>query len=76
MTEANMRAVLKRSFLLLVVVLLLASCARIPTAGPVGKSAEGSAGNVNAPVFLPAAPQPGATPENIIDYFYRAGTGY
>ncbi|MET3161640.1 UNVERIFIED_ORG: hypothetical protein ABIB19_000023 [Arthrobacter sp. UYEF10] len=67
---------LKRSVVLLVVVLLLASCARIPTAGPVGKSAEGSAGNVNAPVFLPAAPQAGATPENIIDYFYRAGTGY
>ncbi|QNE15188.1 LpqB family beta-propeller domain-containing protein [Pseudarthrobacter sp. NBSH8] len=67
---------LKRSVVLLVVVLLLASCARIPTSGPVGKSAEGSAGNVNAPVFLPAAPQAGATPENIIDYFYRAGTGY
>jgi hypothetical protein len=27
-------------------------------------------------VFLPAAPQAGATPENIIDYFYRAGSGY
>ncbi|WP_426990234.1 LpqB family beta-propeller domain-containing protein [Pseudarthrobacter sp. Y6] len=76
MTGAKVRAMLKRSVVLLVVVLVLASCARIPTAGPVGKSAEGSAGNVNAPVFLPAAPQPGATPENIIDYFYRAGTGY
>ncbi|HEY8752817.1 MAG TPA: LpqB family beta-propeller domain-containing protein [Arthrobacter sp.] len=65
-----------KSIVLLVVVVLLASCARIPTAGPVGKSAEGSAGSVNAPVFLPAAPQPGASPENIIDYFYRAGTGY
>lgn len=76
MTGPKVRAMLKRSVVLLVVVLVLASCARIPTAGPVGKSAEGSAGNVNAPVFLPAAPQPGATPENIIDYFYRAGTGY
>ncbi|HCC40066.1 MAG TPA: hypothetical protein DEQ49_09150 [Arthrobacter bacterium] len=65
-----------KSVVLLIIVLLLASCARIPTAGPVGKSVEGSEGNVNAPVFLPAAPQPGATPENIIDYFYRAGTGY
>jgi hypothetical protein len=65
-----------KTVVLLIVVLLLASCARIPTSGPVGKSAEGSEGNVNAPVFLPAAPQPGATPENIIDYFYRAGTGY
>jgi hypothetical protein len=27
-------------------------------------------------VFLPAAPQPGASPETIIDYFYRAGSGY
>lgn len=76
MTGRGVRIMLKRSVVLLVVVLLLASCARIPTAGPVGKSAEGSAGNVNAPVFLPAAPQAGATPENIIDYFYRAGTGY
>ncbi|MCP8998640.1 LpqB family beta-propeller domain-containing protein [Pseudarthrobacter sp. RMG13] len=76
MTGRKVRAMLKRSVVLFVVVLVLASCARIPTAGPVGKSAEGSAGNVNAPVFLPAAPQPGATPENIIDYFYRAGTGY
>ncbi|MHA7288263.1 LpqB family beta-propeller domain-containing protein [Arthrobacter sp. MDT3-24] len=76
MTGRKVRAMLKRSVVLFVVALVLASCARIPTAGPVGKSAEGSAGNVNAPVFLPAAPQPGATPENIIDYFYRAGTGY
>ena len=61
---------------LLALVVLLAGCARIPTAGPVGKSSEGSAGNVSAPVFLPAAPQPGASPETIIDYFYRAGSGY
>lgn len=67
---------LYRAMILLVMVFLLASCARIPTSGPVGKSEEGSAGNLNAPVFLPAAPQSGATPENIIDYFYRAGTGY
>jgi hypothetical protein len=75
MTGAAKRGLLKAS-ILLVLVFLLASCARIPTSGPVGKSEEGSAGNVNAPVFLPAAPQAGATPENIIDYFYRAGTGY
>lgn len=61
---------------LLVAALILASCARIPTSGPVGKSDQGSDGNSNAPVFFPAAPQPGASPENIIDYFYRAGTGY
>jgi hypothetical protein len=74
-TGPRKRGLLKAA-ILLVVLFLLASCARIPTSGPVGKSQEGSAGNVNAPVFLPAAPQAGATPENIIDYFYRAGTGY
>jgi hypothetical protein len=60
----------------LALLLVLAGCARIPTSGPVGKSSEGSAGNLSAPVFLPAAPQPGASPETIIDYFYRAGSGY
>ncbi|MFC9771873.1 MULTISPECIES: LpqB family beta-propeller domain-containing protein [unclassified Pseudarthrobacter] len=64
------------AFLLALLVVLLAGCARIPVSGPVGKSSEGSAGNLNAPVFLPAAPQPGASPETIIDYFYRAGSGY
>lgn len=62
--------------LLVLLFLLLAGCARIPTSGPVGKSSEGSAGNLSAPVFLPAAPQAGASPETIIDYFYRAGSGY
>ncbi|PTT67154.1 LpqB family beta-propeller domain-containing protein [Arthrobacter sp. HMWF013] len=75
MTGPTMRGPLK-ALVLMAVLLLLASCARIPTSGPVGKSDEGSAGNLNAPVFLPAAPQPGAAPESIIDYFYRAGTGY
>lgn len=60
----------------LALLLVLAGCARIPTSGPVGKSSEGSAGNLSAPVFLPAAPQVGASPETIIDYFYRAGSGY
>jgi hypothetical protein len=64
------------AWLLVLLLALLAGCARIPTSGPVGKSSESSAGNLSAPVFLPAAPQPGATPETIIDYFYRAGSGY
>ncbi|MFJ6026111.1 LpqB family beta-propeller domain-containing protein [Pseudarthrobacter sp. NPDC092424] len=64
------------AFMLVLLVLVLPGCARIPTSGPVGKSSEGSAGNVSAPVFLPAAPQQGAAPEAIIDYFYRAGSGY
>jgi hypothetical protein len=62
--------------LLVLLLALLAGCARIPTSGPVGKSSESSAGNLSAPVFLPAAPQAGASPETIIDYFYRAGSGY
>lgn len=75
MGRAGRRAKLPAALLVLLLV-LLAGCARIPTSGPVGKSSEGSAGNVSAPVFLPAAPQPGALPETIIDYFYRAGSGY
>ncbi|MEV7999099.1 LpqB family beta-propeller domain-containing protein [Pseudarthrobacter oxydans] len=73
--HARRQAKLSASLLALLLV-LLAGCARIPTSGPVGKSSEGSAGNLSAPVFLPAAPQPGASPETIIDYFYRAGSGY
>lgn len=64
------------AFVLALLVMVLPACARIPTSGPVGKSSGGSAGNVSAPVFLPAAPQQGASPETIIDYFYRAGSGY
>ncbi len=66
----------RAAVLVLLLVLFVAGCARIPTAGPVGKSTDESAGNLNAPVFLPAAPQPGAAPENIIEDFYRAGSGY
>ena len=73
--RAGRQAQLSASLLVLLLV-LMAGCARIPTSGPVGKSSEGSAGNLSAPVFLPAAPQPGASPETIIDYFYRAGSGY
>jgi hypothetical protein len=76
MTGRGHRRVKSAAFLLAILLVLLAGCARIPTAGPVGKSSEGSAGNLSAPVFLPAAPQPGAAPETIIDYFYRAGSGY
>ncbi|VXB56730.1 Lipoprotein LpqB [Arthrobacter sp. 9AX] len=73
--RATPRARLAASALVLLLA-VLAGCARIPTSGPVGKSSESSAGNLSAPVFLPAAPQPGASPETIIDYFYRAGSGY
>ena len=58
--RAGRQAQLSASLLVLLLV-LMAGCARIPTSGPVGKSSEGSAGNLSAPVFLPAAPQPGAS---------------
>jgi hypothetical protein len=54
----------------------LASCAQIPRSGPVGKSKDESAGNSNAPVFFPAAPRAGASPEAVIEDFYMAGSGY
>ncbi|MFJ4168438.1 LpqB family beta-propeller domain-containing protein [Paenarthrobacter sp. NPDC089714] len=59
-----------------VLVVLLASCAQIPRSGPVGKSKDESAGNSNAPVFFPAAPRAGASPEAVIEDFYMAGSGY
>lgn len=74
--RAAMRHARYPAALLALLIVVLSGCARIPTSGPVGKSSESSAGNVSAPVFLPAAPQPGASPETIIDYFYRAGSGY
>ncbi|WP_461171855.1 LpqB family beta-propeller domain-containing protein [Arthrobacter sp. Z1-9] len=76
MTGYALRRAKPVALLLVLLVVVLAACARIPTSGPIGKSNEGSAGNLSAPVFLPAAPQAGATPETIIDYFYRAGSGY
>ncbi|MEW9870144.1 LpqB family beta-propeller domain-containing protein [Arthrobacter sp. HS15c] len=76
MTGPQRRWRQKAAVLLVLLALVVSGCARIPTAGPVGKSTDESAGNLNAPVFLPAAPQPGAAPETIIEDFYRAGSGY
>lgn len=60
----------------LVLLMVLAGCARIPTSGPVGKSTDVSVGNANAPAFFPDAPQPGASPQSIIEGFYTAGSGF
>jgi hypothetical protein len=56
--------------------LVLAGCAGLPTAGPVnpGLGAGAEAGDP-AFAFRPDSPQPGATPEEIVDGFIRAGTG-
>ncbi|WP_310209278.1 LpqB family beta-propeller domain-containing protein [Paenarthrobacter nitroguajacolicus] len=62
--------------ILAVLMVLLASCAQIPRSGPVGKSKDEGAGNPNAPVFFPAAPRAGSSPETVIEDFYMAGSGY
>ncbi|MFE4197800.1 LpqB family beta-propeller domain-containing protein [Paenarthrobacter sp. NPDC056912] len=62
--------------ILAVLMFLLASCAQIPRSGPVGKSKDESAGNSNSPVFFPAAPRAGASPETVIEDFFMAGSGY
>lgn len=56
--------------------LVLAGCAGLPTSGPVnpGLSADQSVGDPDI-AFRPDSPQPGATPEEIVDGFIRAGTG-
>ncbi len=63
--------------LLVLVLMVLTSCAQIPRSGPVGKSTDESAGKPNnAPVFFPVAPRAGAGPEAVIEDFYLAGSGY
>ncbi|WP_243076945.1 GerMN domain-containing protein [Microbacterium sp. SS28] len=56
--------------------LVLAGCAGLPTTGPVtpGMPADAEAGEPDF-AFKPDSPQPGATPEEIVDGFIRAGTG-
>ncbi|MCW3766522.1 LpqB family beta-propeller domain-containing protein [Paenarthrobacter ureafaciens] len=74
----NRQQARKRAFvaMLALLMVLLASCAQIPRSGPVGKSKDEGAGNANAPVFFPAAPRAGASPEAVIEDFYMAGSGY
>ncbi|MCX8452543.1 LpqB family beta-propeller domain-containing protein [Paenarthrobacter ureafaciens] len=74
----NRQQARKRAFvaMLAILMVLLASCAQIPRSGPVGKSKDEGAGNANAPVFFPAAPRAGASPEAVIEDFYMAGSGY
>jgi hypothetical protein len=59
-----------------VIALVLSACAGLPVSGPVNP---GLAAGVDAgsPEFLfrPDEPQPGATPEQIVEGFIRAGSG-
>jgi hypothetical protein len=54
----------------------LVACAGLPTSGPVNEGLpaeeEGGAPDLS---FIPDRPQPGATPEQIVDGFIRAGSG-
>ncbi|BDV30065.1 LpqB family beta-propeller domain-containing protein [Microbacterium terricola] len=59
-----------------VAVVLMSACAGLPTAGPVypGLEVGEETGDPDF-AFLPDRPQPGATPEQIVDGFLRAGSG-
>lgn len=62
--------------LLAVAALVLTACAGLPTSGDVqeGRTVGGDSGSRDI-AFLPARPQPGATPEQIVDGFLRAASG-
>ena len=59
-----------------VAALVLSACAGLPVSGPVnpGLSAGTDAGSPEF-LFRPDEPQPGATPEQIVEGFIRAGSG-
>lgn len=75
-----MRRRARRGVLALVVSLtataVLSACAGLPSAGPVnaGLPADQDAGPPDFLIF-PDAPQPGATPQEIVEGFVRAGSG-
>lgn len=56
----------------LVGILLLAGCAGIPTSGPVGTQQIDSGEGGDDLIPLPAGPQPGATPQELLVGFLRA----
>lgn len=56
--------------------LVLSACAGLPTSGPVNPGIPpGAEPDVPDFSFLPDRPQPGATPEEIVQGFLRAGSG-
>ncbi|WP_292824535.1 LpqB family beta-propeller domain-containing protein [Microbacterium sp.] len=62
--------------MVVIAALVLAACAGLPLSGPVnpGLAAGEDAGSPEF-IFRPDEPQPGATPEQIVDGFIRAGSG-
>ena len=64
------------SAIVAVAALVLSACAGLPVSGPVnpGLSAGTDAGSPEF-LFRPDEPQPGATPEQIVEGFIRAGSG-
>ncbi|MDE0547298.1 GerMN domain-containing protein [Microbacterium sp. C7(2022)] len=73
MSVRRMRAALA---LLVTAVLALTACAGLPSSGPVqqGLGPDSSSGTPDFS-FLPDRPQPGASPEEIVEGFIRAGSG-
>ncbi|MET0734233.1 MAG: hypothetical protein ABWY55_01105, partial [Microbacterium sp.] len=71
-----MRRGIPVSLAALATVLALTACAGLPTSGPVneGLPADHDAGSPDFS-FIPDRPQPGATPEQIVEGFIRAGSG-
>jgi hypothetical protein len=70
------RPALRLAAAAIAILLVLAACAQIPTAGPVGTSKDGGSAIGNAPQYIPPGPQNGATPQAIIEGFFNAGSGY
>lgn len=64
------------SVFVLAIALVLSACAGLPTSGPVNEG-RSSGDDVGGPdfSFVPDGPQPGATPEEIVEGFIRAGSG-
>lgn len=65
-----------RAAFVVIAALVLSACAGLPVSGPVnpGLAAGEDAGSPEF-LFRPDEPQPGATPEQIVEGFIRAGSG-